>query len=194
MHGWLYIIKNGDLYKIGITKNIDRRIKELKPDYVVAKIYSSYFKELEKEFHKKFKSVRIPQTEYFRLNNMQIREIKQRIKNLYYPRSTSFNIFIKSIFFLLILFLFVFLIISLNINDMNAVLFNSLLLMEKISFCVSFLSLFIKSKKYLNLYNELKFRVSRFLVLMLCAFFFRFVYNVLFCIYNISSILPHIFA
>ena len=63
--GWLYLIKNGDLYKIGITKNIEQRMLQLKPDYVVSKIYSTKFKQLEREFHKRYKKFRITQTEYF---------------------------------------------------------------------------------------------------------------------------------
>ena len=72
MSGWVYLIKNGDLYKIGITKNIDKRMRQLKPDYVVAKLYSCQFRELEREFHKRYKNVRIPQTEYFSLEHKQL--------------------------------------------------------------------------------------------------------------------------
>ena len=75
MTGWLYLIKNGDLYKIGITSNFDRRMRQLKPDCIVAKLYSKEFKKLERELHKKYKNVRIPQTEYFRLDHFQINEI-----------------------------------------------------------------------------------------------------------------------
>ena len=54
MSGWLYLIKNGDLYKIGITRHFTNRMKQLKPDNVIAKIYSSDFKELERAFHKRY--------------------------------------------------------------------------------------------------------------------------------------------
>ena len=180
MYGWLYIIKNGDLCKIGITKNIDKRMSQLKPDYIISKIYSNNYKELEKEFHKRFKRERIPQTEYFRLDNIQIREIKQRIRNLSYPKGITFSIFINSTFFLLILFLFIFLFISLTINDMNNVFFKSLLWMEKFTFAASFISLIFKSRKNLNFFCELKFRVSRFIIYLLCAYLFRFLTIVLF--------------
>ena len=43
MSGWLYLIRNRDLYKIGITKNIDNRMRQLKPDYIVAKLYTNDF-------------------------------------------------------------------------------------------------------------------------------------------------------
>ena len=179
MKGWLYIIKNGDLYKIGITKNLDRRMRELKPDYVIAKIYSRDFKDLEKEIHNRFKNFRIPQTEYFRLDHTQIREIKQRISKLNYP---IIIIFIELTLILLFLFLIIFLFLSLYINSLNTVFFNTLLCMENISFCLSFLSFFIKSKKYFDLLSEFNFRLTRFFILILFAFFFKFVSRVLFFI------------
>ena len=180
MYGWLYIIKNGDLCKIGITKDIDKRMSQLKPDYIISKIYSNDFKELEKEFHMTFKSERIPQTEYFRLDHMQIREIKQRIRNLSYPRGITLSIFVNSTFLLLILFIVIFLFISLTINDMNTVFIKSLFWMDKITFGASLISLFFKSRKYYSFLNELRFRLTRFLIYLLCAYFFRFLISVLY--------------
>ena len=78
MSGWLYLIRNGDLYKIGITKNFERRMRQLKPDKVVTKFYSADFLKLERELHNRYKQVRIPQTEYFRLEDYQVKEIKKR--------------------------------------------------------------------------------------------------------------------
>ena len=46
MSGWLYLIRNRDLYKIGITKNFDNRMRQLKPDSVVAKFYTADFSNL----------------------------------------------------------------------------------------------------------------------------------------------------
>ena len=43
MSGWLYLIRNRDLYKIGITKNFKNRMRQLKPDKVVAKFYATDF-------------------------------------------------------------------------------------------------------------------------------------------------------
>ena len=180
MRGWLYLIKNGDLYKIGITKNIDKRIRQLKPDYVVAKLYSSRFMELEREFHKIYKKVRIPQTEYFRLDQKQIKNIKQRIRKLSYPNSILYGILINATLVVLILFLLVFSLVSLTTNDINKVQLYSLLMMEKITFLLSFLSFFLKSYKYFSLLNEIKFRSSRFITFVFYAFFFRFASNILF--------------
>ena len=134
MNGWLYLIKNGDLYKIGITSNFERRMRQLKPDCIVAKLYSNEFKKLERELHKKYKNVRIPQTEYFRLKHKQINEIKKRLSKFYYPISITIDVFIKSISLLLVSFLILLFFISLYINDIKNVLKSSVLLMERISF------------------------------------------------------------
>ena len=104
MSGWLYLIRNRDLYKIGITKNFENRMRQLKPDKVVAKFYTTDFVKLERELHHRYKKFRIPQTEYFRLENSHVKEIKQRIYILNYPLSLTLGIFIKSILLLLLFF------------------------------------------------------------------------------------------
>ena len=73
--GFVYLIRNGDIYKIGITDNLLRRFNQLKPDEVLNVVRCSNFESLEKELHKKFKEFRIPQTEYFRLSKNQIEQV-----------------------------------------------------------------------------------------------------------------------
>jgi len=177
MSGWLYLVKNGDLYKIGITKKFETRMRQLKPEYVVAKLYSSDFIQLEREFHKRYKNVRIPQTEYFRLDKLQIKEIKQRINYYSYPNRISFLVLLQSIFIVLLIFLFLVLVLSLIINNMYDVFFISLFLMERISFGLSILSILSKSDKHLSFTNELKFRLSRVFVFVVLAFLFRLVFR-----------------
>ncbi len=77
MTGWVYLIRNGDLYKIGITKSLHRRMKQLKPDEIMATIQTDDFRYLEKQLHTKFKHKRIPQSEYFRLNKEEVKLCKQ---------------------------------------------------------------------------------------------------------------------
>ena len=73
--GFVYLIRNDDIYKIGITDNLLRRFNQLKPDEVLNVVRCSNFESLEKELHKKFKEYRIPQTEYFRLSKNQIEQV-----------------------------------------------------------------------------------------------------------------------
>ena len=61
MRGWLYIIRNKDIYKIGITRKFKTRMKKLKPDSIIIKFYTSDYLKLEKVLHNRYKKFRIPQ-------------------------------------------------------------------------------------------------------------------------------------
>ena len=76
-YGFVYFIRNQDIYKIGITQNLLQRLDQLKPDEVLNIVRCSNFEELEKILHKSFKENRIPQTEYFRLTQNQLNEVHQ---------------------------------------------------------------------------------------------------------------------
>tara|TARA_Y100001978_G_scaffold105363_1_gene94197 strand:- start:80 stop:1141 length:1062 start_codon:yes stop_codon:yes gene_type:complete len=80
-YGYVYLIRNKDIYKIGITQNMLQRMDQLKPDELLDSVRCSNFRELEKEIHKEFKVCRIPQTEYFRLDKKQITEIHKIFKD-----------------------------------------------------------------------------------------------------------------
>ena len=176
MSGWLYIIRNKDIYKIGITKNFINRMRQLKPDNVIAKLYTSDYIKLEKELHYRFKEYRIPQTEYFRLDNSHLREIKKRISILDYSMIINVMILIKSLLLLVIIFFLNFFFLSLNINDPKIIIINSFLWSEKISFFFSFLLLFVSSGKNFIFLNELKYRAVRSFVYLFFAIFFRMTY------------------
>ncbi len=180
MCGWIYIIKNGDLYKIGITKNFNIRMRQLKPDKIIARFYSNNFKHIERELHKKYHSERIPQTEYFRLNKHQLKEINQKIYKHYYVATFISDILIKAFPYQILLFIFLILIISLYINNMYYVLFKSLIWMERLSLIYSFLSLFFNSNKYLSLMNEIKFRTTKTFIFILYGLIFRCAHYFLF--------------
>ena len=173
MSGWLYLIRNRDLYKIGITKNFDNRMRQLKPDNVVAKLYTRDFLKLEKELHIRYKKFRIPQTEYFRLEDYHLKEINQIISKFDYPMSIVIGIFIKSLLSIILLFFLISLFLSLSINDISIIILKSFIWMERISFGYSFISLFLKSGKYLSFLSELKYRFTSFIVFIVFSFFFR---------------------
>ena len=175
MSGWLYLIRNRDLYKIGITKNFEHRMKQLKPDSVVTKLYCSDFTKLERELHNRYRKYRIPQTEYFRLHLNHVKEIKQRLSTLEYPIGITLQIFVKSLLFTLLIFTLIFLSLSLTINEIDSIIIESLLWMERILFGLSFFSLFFHSGKYLCLFSELKYRVSRLIIYVMFAYLFRIV-------------------
>ena len=72
--GFVYFVRNDEIFKIGITDNLLRRMKELKPDEVLNVVRCSNYQEIEKSMHAHFKNRRIPQTEYFRLDAAEVEE------------------------------------------------------------------------------------------------------------------------
>ena len=148
-------------------------MRQLKPDNIVAKLYSSDFVKLERELHRKYKKYRIPQTEYFRLKNHHLKEIKQRLSILNYPISLTLELILKSVIYISLTFLIVLLFISLSVNEINNLLLKTFVFMEIISFSYSFLSLFFHSGRYLCFLNEVKYRLSRVFVFILFGFSFR---------------------
>ena len=80
--GFVYFVRNGDLFKIGITENMLRRLRELAPDELLNIVRCPNFQEVEWELHRRFKDVRLPQTEYFRLSDQQVQEVHQLMVKL----------------------------------------------------------------------------------------------------------------
>ena len=74
--GFVYLVRNGDLYKIGVTTDLKRRLSELKPDEVVNTVKRSDYAEIERKIHKRFKRLRVPQTEYFRLTEADLAAVE----------------------------------------------------------------------------------------------------------------------
>jgi hypothetical protein len=70
--GWVYLIRNGDLHKIGRTDNLQQRLKQLDPDEVIQVLETDRSRDLEHELHKEFQTKRLPQSEYFRLDEAEI--------------------------------------------------------------------------------------------------------------------------
>ena len=148
-------------------------MRQLKPDKIISKLYTNEYLKLERELHNRYKKFRIPQTEYFRLEDYHLKEIKQRISTLDYSMSMILEISIKSLIFILFIFFTILLLIYLNINDVNIILLKSVILMERISFGLSFLSFFFHSGKYLSFFSEIKYRLLRLFVFVIFAFIFR---------------------
>ena len=76
---------------------------------------------------------------------------------------------------LLLLFFLTLVVISLYINDLNIAISKSLFWIERISFGLAFISLFVYSGKYLSFWNELKYRSTRLIIFLFFSFLFRFV-------------------
>ncbi len=77
--GFVYFIRNDDIYKIGITDNLMRRMKELQADEIINSVRCVNYESLEKELHKEFKKYRIPQSEYFRLTPELVDAVNKKL-------------------------------------------------------------------------------------------------------------------
>tara|TARA_Y100001970_G_scaffold293136_1_gene438014 strand:- start:23005 stop:23547 length:543 start_codon:yes stop_codon:yes gene_type:complete len=76
MSGYVYLIRVGDLYRIGKADNLDRKIKKLKPDELLSSILTKEPETLEARLLRKYKSQRIPETGYLKLTKRQLAECK----------------------------------------------------------------------------------------------------------------------
>ena len=81
-NGYIYVIANQDLTKIGIATELKRRMKELKPDKLYVTAWISYYESLERDLHARYSRQRIPQTEYFRLSQAQLEDLIEEIKKI----------------------------------------------------------------------------------------------------------------
>lgn len=70
--GFVYLGRNGDLHKIGITRRLEARLRTLKFDEVICTTLVDGHRDLERSLHARFKHCRIPQTEYFRLKEEDV--------------------------------------------------------------------------------------------------------------------------
>ena len=80
MAGYVYLIRVGDLYRIGKTDNLERKIRKLKPDELLTSIMTKEPETLEARLLRKYKSQRIPETGYLKLSKSQISECKKHFE------------------------------------------------------------------------------------------------------------------
>lgn len=79
MTSYLYLVRNGDLYKIGTTKTLEKQIKELNPDEIIKTFRTDDPEALEARLCRRYKSKRIPDTTYFRLTEDQLEDCKKQL-------------------------------------------------------------------------------------------------------------------
>tara|TARA_B100000700_G_C14530315_1_gene617214 strand:- start:24 stop:575 length:552 start_codon:yes stop_codon:yes gene_type:complete len=68
MSGTIYLIKIGDLYKIGVTNNFDKEIRKLNPTEIIRKQKTGDPNGLKARILRRYKNQRIPETGYLKLN------------------------------------------------------------------------------------------------------------------------------
>ena len=80
MSGYVYLIRVGELFRIGKTNNLDKKIKKLKPDELLTSIKTKEPETLEARLLRKYKYQRIPETGYLKLSKKQIKECKKQFE------------------------------------------------------------------------------------------------------------------
>ena len=122
MSEFVYLMKNGDLYKVGSTTNLEIEASKMKPGKIISSFETKDPKSFEARLLRLYKKKRIPDTNYFRLSESEVDNCKKHLEgksNL--PKNLSDELRIGlngSLLFASITFL-----ISLLINKMFLVSF-----------------------------------------------------------------------
>ena len=122
MSEFVYLMKNGDLYKLGCTSNLKSEVNKMKPGELISFFKTDDPKSFEARLLRKYKKKRIPDTNYFRLSESEVDNCKKHLEgksNL--PKSLDDELRIGlngSLFFSIIGFLFLFVITKMFILSM----------------------------------------------------------------------------
>ena len=76
MASYVYLIKNGDLFNIGFTNNLERTRIDLRPGELVAFLITDKPEPLIKNLRKTYVASRLPGSDYYRLANSQVKECR----------------------------------------------------------------------------------------------------------------------
>ena len=114
MSGFVYLMKNGDLYKIGCTTNLKGEISKMKPGEIISSFKTDDPKSFEVRLLRLYKKKRIPDTNYFRLSESEVNNCKKHLEGKSnFPKSLNDELRIGlngSLFFAVTTFLISFLI------------------------------------------------------------------------------------
>ena len=114
MSEFVYLMKNGDLYKLGCTSDLEVESNKMKPGKIISSFKTNAPESFEARLLRLYKKKRIPDTNYFRLSDSEVNNCKRHLEgksNL--PKSISDELVIGlngSLLFSIITFLISFLI------------------------------------------------------------------------------------
>ena len=80
MAKYIFLAQNGELYYIGITENLERITKALKPAIIIEVLKSKDSEIILGTLHRNYSDSRLPESNYFRLSKSQAIECKERLK------------------------------------------------------------------------------------------------------------------
>ena len=131
MSGFVYLMKNGDLYKLGCTNNLKSEASKMKPGKIISSFKTNEPKSFEVRLLRLYKKKRIPDTNYFRLSESEVNNCKIHLEGKSnFPKSLNDELRIGlngSLLFALITFVISFLVNKMFIfSFFLAILFASL--------------------------------------------------------------------
>ena len=131
MSGFVYLMKNGDLYRLGCTTNLKSEASKMKPGEIISSCKTNDPKSFEVRLLRLYKKKRIPDTNYFRLSESEVNNCKKHLEGKSnFPKSLNDELRIGlngSLFFAAITFIVSFLINKMYIfSFFLSVLFASL--------------------------------------------------------------------
>ena len=74
MTSYVYLFRNGDLFNIGSTNNLERTRIDLRPGELIAFLITDNPEPLIKNLRKTYADNRLPCSDYYRLANSQVKE------------------------------------------------------------------------------------------------------------------------
>lgn len=86
--GWLYVVTHANargLVKIGITDRPNARMDELDKPEILARVPVAKPRHCERHLHNHFRAQRVPQTEWFGLDDEQLEELFQLVESVAQP-------------------------------------------------------------------------------------------------------------
>ena len=131
MSGFVYLMKNGDLYKLGCTTNLKSEASKMKPGEIISSFKTNDPKSFQVRLLRLYKKKRIPDTNYFRLSESEVNNCKKHLEGKSkLPKSLNEELRIglnASLFLAAITFLILFLINKMFIfSFFLSILFSSI--------------------------------------------------------------------
>tara|TARA_Y100001968_G_scaffold319890_1_gene352085 strand:+ start:651 stop:1199 length:549 start_codon:yes stop_codon:yes gene_type:complete len=80
MSEFVYLMKNGDLYKLGCTSNLRSEAGKLKPGKIISSFKTKNPKSFEVRLLRLYRKKRIPDTNYFRLSEAEVDNCKKHLE------------------------------------------------------------------------------------------------------------------
>ena len=80
MSEFVYLMKNGDLYKLGCTSNLESEASKMKPGKIISSFETKDPKSFEARLLRLYKKKRIPDTNYFRLSESEVDNCKKHLE------------------------------------------------------------------------------------------------------------------